>query len=203
MGNIIQRQYAEDTVFWSLTPNSFSVRAAAPPCSSMRRRRPAPQTTTPSLPTSSTFVDNTPQLWNDVRRVLAWHDPARIAVNAHPEIAFASGLHAGELAPARRGLGDAWADRCVLDATPMLAVEYGRHAGCGAATVIPPHAGDGVWATIAEGFSERVVTPGRTTPRDVGVADARADSEPQLHDVVPSERDGHQAGYALGSRGGG
>ncbi len=126
----------------------------------------APSPQDPSLPTSYTFIDNTPQVWDDVRGLLARHAPARIAVNAHPEIAFASGLHAGELAAARRGLGDVWADRFVLDEVPMLAVEY---IGTQIAARLPwyKRMQETAWAIIAEGFSERVVTPGATTAGDV------------------------------------
>ncbi|TQV95538.1 Xaa-Pro aminopeptidase family enzyme [Cordyceps javanica] len=155
-----QREYAEDTVFWSLTP-AFSA----------RRRTTmlffAPSASDPSLATAHTFVDNTPRLWDEVRGVLARRDPARIAVNAHPEIAFASGLHAGELAAARRGLGDAWADRFVADDdAAMLAVEY---VGTQEAARLPWYRRmqETAWAVITEGFSERVVAPGRTTARDV------------------------------------
>ncbi|ATY62839.1 Xaa-Pro aminopeptidase family enzyme [Cordyceps militaris] len=156
---ISQREYAEDTVFWSLTP-SFSA----------RRRTTmlflAPSAADPSLATAHTFVDNTPRLWDDVRAVLARRDPARIAVNAHPEIAFASGLHAGELAAARRGLGGVWAERFVGEAAPMLAVEY---IGTQIAARLPWYRRmqETAWAIIAEGFSERVITPGQTTARDV------------------------------------
>lgn len=156
---ISQREYAEETVFWSLT-SSFSA----------RRRTTmlffAPSAADPSLPTSYTLIDNTARLWDHVRGLLARHDPARIAVNAHPEISFASGLHAGELAAARRGLGDVWADRFVLDEAPMLAVEY---IGTQVAARLPWYRRmqETAWAIIGEGFSERVVTPGQTTARDV------------------------------------
>lgn len=101
-----------------------------------------------------------------MRGLFARHAPERIAVNAHPEIAFASGLHAGELAAARRGLGDVWVDRFVFDEVPMLAVEY-------IGTQIPARLPwyrkmqETAWAIIAEGFSERVITPGTTTASDV------------------------------------
>lgn len=156
---ISQREYAEETVFWSLT-SSFSA----------RRRTTlvffAPSDEDPSLPNSYAFIDNTPNVWDDVRGLFARRNPSRIAVNAHPEIAFASGMHAGELAAARRGLGDVWADRFVLDAVPMLAVEY---IGTQISARLPWYRRmqETAWAIIGEGFSERVITPGATTAKDV------------------------------------
>ncbi|EGX96245.1 Xaa-Pro aminopeptidase family enzyme [Cordyceps militaris CM01] len=136
------REYAEDTVFWSLTP-SFSA----------RRRTTmlflAPSAADPSLATAHTFVDNTARLWDDVRAVLAQRDPARIAVNAPPRdcvrVGPARGGAGGGAARARRRVGGALRRRGGADA--------GRR--------------ETAWAIIAEGFSERVITPGQTTARDV------------------------------------
>lgn len=158
---ISQREYAEETVFWSLT-RAFSARRRT----TLLFFAPSADDADAALPTSYTFIDNTPQVWDDIRGLFARHNPSRIAVNAHPEIAFASGLHAGELAAARRGLGDVWTDKFVLDAAPMLAVEY---IGTQIDARLPWYRRmqETAWAIIAEGFSERVITPGTTTTADV------------------------------------
>lgn len=92
------------------------------------------------------------------------HQPATIAVNAHPEIAFASGLHAGEHDAIVAALGPRWAQRLVV--RPMLAVEY---IGTQIAARLPWYRKlqETAWAMISEAFSEKVVTPGVTTTADV------------------------------------
>lgn len=96
--------------------------------------------------------------------MLEKHQPASIAVDAHPEIAFASGLHAGELDAITAALGPVWSSRFVV--RPMLAVEY---IGTQIAARLPWYRRmqETAWAMIAEAFSESVITPGRTTTADV------------------------------------
>lgn len=89
-------------------------------------------------------------------------NPKTIAVNNHPQIAFASGLHAGELDAMRDGLGKGWTDRFV--SKPMVAVEY-------IATMPASRAEwyhrlqSTAWAVISEAFSEKVIQPGVTTTK--------------------------------------
>ncbi|KAK1834454.1 hypothetical protein QBC39DRAFT_343146 [Podospora conica] len=153
---ISQKEDAEDTVFWSLkSAEEF-----------MARRR----TTTLFLANSSTgknsytWMDNTPHLWGELRGVLEAENPKSIAVNTHPQIAFSSGLHVGELDVIRDGIGEEWTDRFV--SKPMVAVEY-------IATMPASRAEwyhrlqSTAWAVISEAFSERVIQPGVTTTTDV------------------------------------
>ena len=148
---VSQREYAEDTAFWSLKrATQFSA-----------RRR----TTSLFLRDASyTWIDNTPQLWSDLKDALGKHQPARIAVNAHPEIAFASGLHAGEAHAMARGLGAEWTRRLVV--APKLAVEYIATQPADKLEVYR-RLQETAWAIIDEGFSERAITPGKTTTTDV------------------------------------
>jgi hypothetical protein len=113
---------------------------------------------------SFTWIDNTPELWTDVLEVLERYQPKTIAVNSHPEFAFASGLHAGELQSLAQGLGEKWTSRFVL--RPMLSVEVvGRS--------VKSRLGwykklmETAWAMIDDAFSERVIVPGKTTTEDV------------------------------------
>jgi hypothetical protein len=150
---VSQREYAEETVFWSFkSAIQFSARR--------RTTMVFFANSSGGSPISYTWVDNTPHLWDQVRAALTAHSAEKIAVNIHPEIAFSSGLHAGELEALRRGLGPEWAARFTSE--PMLAVEY-------IATM--PRAREEwyrrlqstAWATISEAFSERVIQPSKTT----------------------------------------
>jgi len=149
-----QREYAEDTVFWALKD---AVQFSA------RRRTThlflgSPENDAPS---SYSWIDNTAQVWTDLKEIFSEQQPRSIALNTHPEIAFASGLHAGELDTISDALGQEWADRFVLE--PMLPVEV-------VATMVPsrlPWYGrmqETAWAIIEEAFSEKVIVPGKTTP---------------------------------------
>ena len=174
-----QREYAEDTVFWSLkAATQFSSRRRTtilyvPGNSSVLGRSAAATARTQVLvdpasgrtATEFYWIDNTPGLWTELQAVLAAVDPARIVINAAEDLAFSSGMHAGELAAVRRGLGSPWAERLVSD-TPLLAIEF-------VATMVPGRLEwyrrlqETAWAVISEAFSARVVVPGSTTTADV------------------------------------
>ena len=111
-------------------------------------------------PPSYTWVDNTPKVWSELRNVLEAHDPYSIAVKVDPEIAFSSGLHAGESMLLTRELGSPWRDRLV--SVPMIAIEY-------IATMPTSQLHwyrkimETEWSMISEAFSERVIIPRKTT----------------------------------------
>jgi hypothetical protein len=151
---ISQREYAEETVFWSLkSARQFSARRRT---LILFLANPARQ----DSPTSYTWIDNTPTLWHELRGVLEKHGLERIAINTHPEIAFASGMHAGELNAISEGLGRQWTDKFVSE--PMLAVEYIATMPQGRA-IWYRRLQSTAWAMISEAFSERVIEPGKTT----------------------------------------
>ena len=81
---ISQREYAEDTIFW---PMSWAYQFSA-------RRR----TTSLFLANGESYewIDNTEDLWAELNKVLRKENPKTIAIDAHGELAFAGGLHAGE-----------------------------------------------------------------------------------------------------------
>lgn len=148
-----QREYAEDTVFWSLkSAKQFSA----------RRRTTMLFLANPAngAPSSYTWIDNTPTVWSELLEVLEAQNPASIAINAHSEIAFSGGLHAGELERIVENLGSKWKKRFVTH--PMLAVEF-------VATKVEGQLEwyrklqSTAWAMISEAFSEQVITPGTTT----------------------------------------
>ena len=109
---------------------------------------------------SYTLIDNTPDLWANLRRVLEERDPYSIAVNVDPEISFSSGLHAGESSLLTQQLGSPWNHRLV--SVPMIAVEY---IATMPESQLPWYQKimETAWAMISEAFSERVITPGKTT----------------------------------------
>ncbi|KAL9622897.1 MAG: hypothetical protein Q9160_002823 [Pyrenula sp. 1 TL-2023] len=154
---ISQREYAEDTVFWSLKrAQQFSA----------RRRTTTLFLADPvgNVSASHTWVDNTAGVWHDLCQVLEDQDPKTIAVNVDSDIAFSGGMHAGELEKVRAGVGKRWAERLV--ARPMVAVEA-------VATMPAAQLGwyrrlqETAWALVGEAFSERVVKPGVTSTEDV------------------------------------
>ncbi|KAK0610161.1 xaa-Pro aminopeptidase family enzyme [Bombardia bombarda] len=154
---ISQKEYAEETVFWSLkSAKQFSARR--------RTTILFLANATHGAPSSYLWIDNTPQVWSELEAVFAAQKPKSIAVDTDPQIAFSSGLHAGELEAIAAGIGKKWASRLVSE--PMLAVEY-------IATMPESRAvwygrlQSTAWAMISEGFSERVIKPGSTTTADV------------------------------------
>ncbi|KAI0521729.1 xaa-Pro aminopeptidase family enzyme [Xylaria bambusicola] len=152
-----QREYAEDTVFWALKD---AVQFSA------RRRTTHLFLASPKNGAKNAYswIDNTAGVWEDLRNLFAEQQPRNIALNTHPEIAFASGLHAGELDTISSALGDEWADRFTLE--PMLPVEV-------VATMVPSRLPwyrrmqETAWAIIEEAFSEKVIVPGETTALDL------------------------------------
>jgi len=148
-----QKEYAEDTVFWSLkSATQFSA-----------RRRTIDlfiANATEGTPSSYNWIDNTPGVWEDVIATLDKQNPGSIAINVDPQIAFSAGLHAGELENILKEFPSRWRQKLVT--VPMLGVEF-------IATMTKSRIGwyrklqETAWAMISEGFSEKVITPGKTT----------------------------------------
>lgn len=114
--------------------------------------------------TSHTWIENKPVLWDELREVLAKCNPDSIALNVDPEIAFSSGLHAGEYQLLIEELRHSWKERFV--AAPQIAVEYIAN--------MPTSRLDwyrklqeSAWAVISEGFSAQTIEPGVTTTGDL------------------------------------
>ena len=189
-----QKEYAEDTVFWSL---KASTQFAA------RRRTVSLYLANSSGSPSHVWIDNTPQVWSSLLSVLEAEQPESIAINADSQIAFSSGLHAGELENVLVNLGPSWSERLVNK--PMLAVEF-------VGTMPKGQLGwykklmETAWAMIGEGFSEGVIEPGKTTTevcdsptflcfgtlfrtlltlKGCGMVVEREDPRTKLYDMVP------------------
>ncbi|CAK1362273.1 unnamed protein product [Cercospora beticola] len=154
---VSQREYGEETVFWSMKQaEQFSA----------RRRTLSIFFADDGFEgcESHTWIDNTPKLWQDLHNVLRFCDPHSIALNIDSEIAFAGGLHAGEYRKLLEEVPAPWNERFV--SKPLVAVEY-------IATMPKSRLHwyrklmETAWAVIDEGFSERVITPGKTTTEDV------------------------------------
>lgn len=152
---IIEREYAEDTVFWSIKPaTTFAAR---------RRTVYLFHDGSGSLsdkPNPLVWIDNTPQVWKDLRNVLELYSPSTIALNIDPDFAFADGMHAGELERVSEQLGERWMSRVVR--RPMLAIEFVARRIPGQLEYYKKLQGM-AWAMVTEAFSERTITPGVTT----------------------------------------
>lgn len=149
-----QREYSEDTVFWSLKRSTqFSARRRT---LQLFLANPKPGT-----PFSHTWIDNTPEVFNSLRRVLETQDPKSIALNVDDTIAFSSGLHAGELNVLVRELGiGPWLERAVTE--PMIAVEFVATMPKDQLTWYR-NLQETAWAMISEAFSSSVIEAGVTT----------------------------------------
>jgi hypothetical protein len=155
LSQISQKEYAEDTTFWSM--KSFTQFSARRRTTSIFFANPIDAT-----PYAYTWIDNTPKIWSELRHVLEINDPESIVVNVDADIAFSSGLRAGESMLLSKELGSPWKDRLVNK--PMVAVEY-------VATM--PNARlqwyrklmETAWALISDGFSEKSITPGETSTK--------------------------------------
>ncbi|TVY89696.1 hypothetical protein LAWI1_G004574 [Lachnellula willkommii] len=152
-----QKEYAEDTVFWSLkSATQFSA-----------RRRTVDLFLANAVGDASfayNWIDNTAEVWSELRSVLEAHNVSSIAVNADTDVAFSSGLHAGELEKIVQELGPEWEKKLVVE--PMVGVEF-------IGTMVPDRLEwyhrlqETAWAIITEAFSEAVIDPGVTTTDDV------------------------------------
>jgi len=147
-----QKEYAEDTVFWSQkSAKQFSAR---------RRTTKLFLAESAHGGTYHSWVDNTLAVWKNLVEVLEAGNVSSIAVNIDADIAFTSGLHAGEYATIVKQLGLEWSEKLVN--VPMLGVEY---------VATHPESKlewyrklqETAWAMISEAFSERVITPGKTS----------------------------------------
>ncbi|PMD21392.1 hypothetical protein NA56DRAFT_703571 [Hyaloscypha hepaticicola] len=165
-----QREYAEDTVFWSLkSAKQFSARRRT-----LQLFLANPKPGTPFSYTWGAFklsyftiigeppsrIGNTPLVYQELFSILSTQNLSKIAVNTSPNISFSSGLHVGELSALSAHLGEKWTSRFV--SVPMVAVEF-------VASKVPEQLEwyrklqSTAWAMIQEGFSEKVITPGETT----------------------------------------
>lgn len=150
-----QREHAEDTVWWSIkAPTDFAAH---------RRTVVLFHTNTSSLagaPNPLLWIDNTGAVWPELRANLSSFDPAKIVVNVDRAIAFAGGMHVGEMEVLKEELGEEWTRRFVN--VPMLAVEFVSARVLGQLEYYRKMQ-ETTWAMVAEAFSERVITPGKTT----------------------------------------
>ncbi|PPQ63420.1 hypothetical protein CVT24_004930 [Panaeolus cyanescens] len=154
-----QREHAEDTLWWSIK-NATDYDAHRRTVLLFHRNQPSLAGTSNPL----RWVDNTGQVWPELRKLLHQADPQRIAINTDENIAFSGGLHVGELSVLNKELGDYWMNKTVN--IPMLAIEY-------VSTKVPGQyeyyrtLQENVWAMLEEGFSHKVVEPGKTTTEDL------------------------------------
>ena len=126
------------------------------------------------------WTDNTGDVWPELLATLEQLNPERIILNTDENIAFAGGLHAGELAVLQRELGERWMKKTANE--PMLAVEY-------VATKLPDQLKyyqemqETVWAMVEEGFSGRIVDPGITSTEVWVAMRFEQTTDPSLKDL--------------------
>lgn len=150
-----QREYAEDTIWWSIkdatthAPHRRTVVLFHTNTSALRGR-----------PNPLTWVDNTGQVWPELRAVLRDFDPRRIALNTDRNIAFGGGLHVGELEVLKEELGEEWMAKTVNE--PMLGIEFVAKRTPGQITYYKLMM-ETIWAMLEEGFSERTIVVNVTT----------------------------------------
>jgi Xaa-Pro aminopeptidase len=173
------REYAEDPVFASISaPTTFAARRRSIYVFSLlpdgtverlalgggtqggvyeafRSSRPAPTQATREL------VGD--EQWLLFRELVEARDPASIALNIDPVWAFSDGLHAGEREELEAALGP-YAAR--VRRAPGLAIDY-LATRIPAMTPVYRRLQETVHATLAEAFSNAVITPGETTTEDV------------------------------------
>lgn len=115
----------------------------------------------PDNPGRELFLD---AQWRGLRRVVEERQPETIAVNISHTHAFSNGLAAGELELMKEALGPKWSSRLVR--AKLLSLHY-------LATRIPEmkpyyrNLQEIAHALISTAFSNKVITPGKTTNADV------------------------------------
>lgn len=150
-----QREHAEDTMWWSIK-NATDFGAHRRTVLMFHRN-------TASLegrPNPLIWVDNTGDVWPELRRTLKAYNPAKIVLNTDRDIAFGGGLHVGELAVLEEQLGKHWMARAVNK--PRLAMEFVASRVDGQLPYYQKLQ-EIVWAMLEEGFSHKVIEPGLTT----------------------------------------
>ena len=150
-----QREHAEDTIWWSIK--------SATEFAAHRRTVVLFHSNTSSLagqPNPLSWIDNTGDVWPELRGILNDFNPQRIAVNVDRDMAFAGGMHVGEFEVLREELGEKWVSRFVN--VPMLAITYVSNR-VGGMLAHYKKMQETAWALMEEAFSERVVVPGVTT----------------------------------------
>jgi hypothetical protein len=105
-----------------------------------------------------------PEQWKLLTPVVEARDPRTIAVNISHTFAFSDGLSAGEWEALQQALGPAYMARVVR--RELLPLQYIEER---LPEMLPVYVRmqERVHATIAEAFSDRVITPGVTTTQDV------------------------------------
>ncbi|RUS34833.1 xaa-Pro aminopeptidase family enzyme [Jimgerdemannia flammicorona] len=163
---VSQREYAGDTVFWSLKPaTTFAARRRTlqifERVTQKRLWGLLQQSTTVRV---HTLVDNTDQIWSDLRSAVDAANPKTIVLNIDSDIAFADGLHAGEREAIELALGEH--NLAKVTREPRLAVELIETR---VKAMIQPYKEvmETVHAMITEAFSDDVIVPHVTTTEDV------------------------------------
>ena len=159
-----QREHAEDTVWWSIkSATEFAAhRRTVVLFHTYNNISSTVSGETILIPNPLTWIDNTGEVWHELRSNLTLLNPQRIAINIDENFAFAGGLHVGELAVLHKELGTEWISRFVNE--PMLAIEFvAKSVVLSDQIRYFRRMSETVWAMIEEAFSARVVRPGKTT----------------------------------------
>lgn len=150
-----QREHAEDTIWWSIK-NATDFGAHRRTVLMFHRNT----TSLEGRLNPLIWVDNTGDVWPELRSTLEAYNPAKIVLNTDRDIAFGGGLHVGELAVLEEQLGKHWMARTV--SKPHLAMEFVASRVDGQLPYYQKLQ-EVVWAMLEEGFSHKVIEPGLTT----------------------------------------
>lgn len=102
-------------------------------------------------------------VFEELRAVLTKYNPRNIAVNLDTDIAFSSGMHAGEANKLHQELQQGEVDfSSRIVNVPELAVEFIGTMPSAQLAWYKKLQGT-TWAMISEAFSEKIITPGTTT----------------------------------------
>ncbi|HEY3279063.1 MAG TPA: M24 family metallopeptidase [Gemmatimonadales bacterium] len=177
------REYNEDPVFWALvSPTTFFARRrtiyvffdrgaerglerlalGGTTQGGLYQAYVARDTIDPSIGRRPELVGQAQ--WELLARVVRERDPKTIAVNISQTHAFSDGLSAGEWEQLSRALPPGYLPRVVR--AEALALDY---QAIRAPAMLPAYKRmmEVVWAVIDTAFSNRVITPGKTTTDDV------------------------------------
>ena len=166
---VINREYGEDKLFYTLVPQpTFAARRTtilvfAKTADGVERfsvSRYAIGDTYPTVWDGGSLAEQ----WNRLAEVIAERDPKRIGINISRDWPMADGLSAGLERLLREALPSKYEKRLVSAEKLVLRWLETRSP---LEQQVYPHVVNIARAVIAEGFSNKVITPGKTTTQDV------------------------------------
>jgi hypothetical protein len=167
---VINREYAEDPVYFSLVPQpSFAARRTTMLVFQRKDDGSVARLSVNRYPLGGPYEaawsgGNLDEQWQALGKLIAEKNPRRIGINVSPEWPVADGLTHGLHGKLVEVLPAGWSDRLV--SAEKLVVRWLETRTASEQAVYPQIMGI-ARGVIAEAFSTRVITPGVTTTDDV------------------------------------